>query len=85
MKVIFLLAAIPAIEFGVAAYPLPQHYRSLTQTGSRSLRYASIGSTLQNEDDINDMLYWTTGTLVADESNLAEKELKKTKDAFENP
>ena len=31
------------------------------------------------------MLYWTTGTLVADEKNLAEKELKKTKDAVENP
>ena len=40
---------------------------------------------MKNEDDIEGMLYWTTGTLVADEKNIAEKELKKTRDAEENP
>ena len=65
---------------------LPANHMALTQTGSStdSFRYASIGGALQNEDDINNMLQWTTDTLAQEEKEKTDKTMK-SKVMEENP
>ena len=84
MKFAFIFAAAPVMGTSLASYPLPTSHRSLTQLSSKSNKYASIGGELKNDQDINDMLFWTTTTIEGEEKSLAEKELKKTRDSKEN-
>ena len=77
MKFVLIVAALGNTM--TAAYPLPTQHRSLTQLSSKSnsVRFASIGGALKNEDDINNMLQWTTQTIQGDVDQLAQKEMKK--------
>ena len=85
MKFVYIVATL-GINASALDYPLPTRYRSLTQLNSKSKssRFASIGGALKNEDDVNDMLQWTTQTIEGDFTSMAQKELNKNKNLHES-